>query len=134
MTRSRRSRSRKRSGTSTFRSTRQRLFHVRESIRSDCDDSGIFRQFFRDDLVERVRGSVVIIEIETTVLDRTESGHPGFLQRLDISTTMFDEIHHTLALLLQHRRDGREHLFHLWLSLDVDSKRMAAAPICFYGC
>jgi hypothetical protein len=39
--------------------------HVGESIRSNCDDGGIFLQLFWHDLVQSVNRSVVIIEIET---------------------------------------------------------------------
>src|SRR5213075_1611598 len=54
-------------------STWQRLFHVRKRISNDCHDSGIFRQLFRRDLVERVGSSVVIIEVEAAVLNWAES-------------------------------------------------------------
>src|SRR5437870_5282213 len=73
-------------------STRQPLFHVRECISYDCDDSGIFRQFLRHDFVQRVSSGVVIIEIETAVLNRTESGDIDFLQWLDVSANVFGKI------------------------------------------
>src|SRR5437667_11908263 len=78
------SRSRKQSATSTFRSTRQWLFHVRERIRSDCDDCGIFYQFFRHDIVQRISGSVVIIEVESADLYRTKNRHDVYLQELHV--------------------------------------------------
>src|SRR5215470_14664644 len=70
---------------------RQWPLHVRQRVCKNCDDGGIFRQCFRHDLVECISGSVMIIEIETAVLDRTESRHPGFLHRRNVCATMFDQ-------------------------------------------
>src|SRR5438067_6719098 len=77
--------------------TWQRLFHVRERIRKDGDDSGILSQFFRHDFVQRVSGSVMIIKIETAVLNRTESRHAGFFHRANVGPTMFDQVKHACA-------------------------------------
>src|SRR5262249_42722160 len=72
-------------------------FHVRQRVCEDCNDGGVLGQCFRHDFVQRISGSVVIIEIETTVLDRTESRHASFLHRRNISATMFDQSKHAPA-------------------------------------
>src|SRR2546430_10392286 len=75
----------------------QRLLHVRQRIRKDCHNSGVFRQFFRHDLVQRVGGSVMVVEVETVVLNRTKSRHACFLEWLDVSATVLDEIKNARA-------------------------------------
>src|SRR2546423_15197886 len=95
--RPRANRSTKQGATRTCSSTRQRLFHVRKRIRKDGDDSGIFSQFFRNDFVQRVSGSVMIIKIETAVLNRTESRHAGLFHRANVGATMFDQVEHACA-------------------------------------
>src|SRR5215475_14785418 len=104
-------------------STRQWLLHVRKGIRKNCDHGGILCQFFRDNFVQRISGRMVIIEIETTVLNRTKSRHTGLFHRPDVGPTMFDQSKHSRARLLQDCCDRREHFFHFWFSLDVDAER-----------
>jgi hypothetical protein len=74
--------------------TRQWLLDICQRIREHCRDGGIFRQLFRHDFVQRVGGTVVIVEIKTAVLDRTESRYSGFLERFNIGAAVFNRIEH----------------------------------------
>ena len=108
------------------------MFHVRKCIGSNCNDCGIFSKFFRHDFVQRVSGGVVIIEIETAILDWTERGNTGFLQRFDIGANVFGKICSAGAGFLKDGQNWRENLFDFEFTFDVETNRMTGAVIRFY--
>ena len=55
-------------------STRERFLQIGERVSRDGDDSGVLGQLLRDNLIERVGGGVMVVEVITIVLDRTEAG------------------------------------------------------------
>src|SRR5882724_4133405 len=68
--------------------SRQRLLGVGKGVRGDGDNSGVFLQFARDDFVQRVGWSVMIIKIKAAVLHRTECRNAYFFHRLGIRADM----------------------------------------------
>ena len=68
----------------TDNSARERLLEVGEPVGENGVDRSVFGQMVRIDLVERVGRGVMIVEIETTVLDRAEVGDTEFAQRIDV--------------------------------------------------
>src|SRR4030095_14637802 len=56
-------------------STREGLLEVGEAVGENGVDRRVFGQLVRIDLVERVRGSVMIVEVVAAVLDRADIGH-----------------------------------------------------------
>ena len=78
-----------RSRTPASASTRQRLFEIGEAVGENRVDRRVFGQLVRINLVERVGRSVVIVEIETTVLDRAEIRDTELRQRVDVGPGLF---------------------------------------------
>ena len=76
-------------------SSRQRLLGIRHGVGGDGNDRGIFLQFARNNFVQRVSGSVMIVKIKTAVLHRTEGWHTGLFHRLDVSADVLGQIQST---------------------------------------
>src|SRR5438270_6754696 len=76
-------------------SPRQRLLGSRHCVGGDGNDRGIFLQFARNNFVQRVSGSVMIVKIKTAVLHRTEGWHTGLFHRLDVSADVLGQIQST---------------------------------------
>ena len=78
-------------------SSRQRLLGIRHGVGGDGNDRGIFLQFARNNFVQRVSGSVMIVKIKTAVLHGTEGWHSGLFHRLDVSADVLGQIQSTGA-------------------------------------
>src|SRR6185437_16826943 len=81
-------------------SSRQRLLGIRHGVGGDGNDRGIFLQFARNNFVQRVSGSVMIVKIKTAVLHGTEGWHTGLFHRLDVSADVLGQIQSTGADVL----------------------------------
>src|SRR5262249_11709275 len=76
---------------------RQWPLHVRQSIRDHRHHGGIFRQFFGHNFVQRIGCRVVIVEVETVILNRTKSRHASFLERLNVGPAVFNQIEYACS-------------------------------------
>src|SRR5436309_4437959 len=70
------------------RSSRQRLLCVGKGVSGDRHHRGILLQFARNNFVQRVGGSVMIIKIKAAVLHWTEGRDARFFHRLGIGADM----------------------------------------------
>src|SRR5439155_2581411 len=82
------------------RSSRQRLLCVGKGVSGDRHHRGILLQFARNNFVQRVSGSVMIVKIKTAILHRTEGWHTGLFHRLDVSADVLGQIQSTGANFL----------------------------------
>src|SRR4051794_21735481 len=63
----------------------QRIFHVGQGISHDRHGGCVFAQLCRNDLVERIGGGVMIVEIGATVLKQAERRYSTVGHSCDIS-------------------------------------------------
>src|SRR6266550_7776191 len=113
------------------RSSRQRLLCVGKGVSGDRHHRGVLLQFARNNFVQRVGGSVMIIKIKAAVLHWAECGNAGFFHRLDVSADVFGQVQSTGADFLQNLRDRLEYFFYLRISFQVEPDRMTRATIGF---
>src|SRR5208282_1309805 len=114
--------------------SRQRLFHIGQGVGQHGHGGGIFAKFTGNDLVERVGGGMVVIEVGSAVLHHAKGRHSKIRHGGDVRAGRIS------AGLEDGGADALEHALHRPQSVDgrgsgfnVKAERMGSAGVALDG-